>query len=172
MAFKIVSFDRHTHDCRDFDCGNPYLNRYLKEQAGQDMRRHYAALFVAVDDETGGITGFYTLSSTSIDLTSVPPEMQKRLPKYPKIPGIRIGRLAVSVSAQGRGVGTSLLADAAIRSMTNAAEWTVMEVDAKDDNAVNFYRKIGFCPLKDDPRHLFIMRSKLADFLKELREEK
>jgi ribosomal protein S18 acetylase RimI-like enzyme len=46
-----------------------------------------------------------------------------------------------------------------------------MEVDAKDEGAVNFYRKIGFCPLKDDPEHLFITSSKLADFLKDCQKE-
>ncbi|MDR0649031.1 MAG: GNAT family N-acetyltransferase [Synergistaceae bacterium] len=82
-----------------------------------------------------------------------------------QIPGIRIGRLAVDVSAQGCGIGVSLVANAAIRSLSNVADWAVLEVDAKDERAAAFYRKLGFCRLADDDKHLFIMRSKLDEFI-------
>jgi ribosomal protein S18 acetylase RimI-like enzyme len=165
MAIEIVRFDKKVHDYGGFDCGNPQMNRYLKEQAGQDARRHSAALFVAVEEGQLKVLGFYTLSSTNIDLGLVPPELQKKLPRYPKIPGIRIGRLAVDVSAQGCGLGVSLVANAAIRSLNNVADWTIMEIDAKDGRAATFYRKLGFCQLQDDDQHMFIMRSRLEEFL-------
>jgi len=40
-----------------------------------------------------------------------------------------------------------------------------MEVDAKDERAASFYRKIEFSALNDNTRHLFIMRTKLAEFI-------
>jgi ribosomal protein S18 acetylase RimI-like enzyme len=165
MAVKIVRFDKRLHDCRGFDCGSLQMNRYLKEQAGQDARRHYAALFVAVREGHLKVVGFYSLSSTSVDLGLVPPESQKKLPKYPKIPGIRIGRLAVDTAEQGRGLGASLVANAAIRSVSNVADWAIMEVDAKDERAAAFYRKLGFRGLKDDDKHMFIMRSRIEEFI-------
>jgi ribosomal protein S18 acetylase RimI-like enzyme len=164
MPVVVVPFDAQKHDFDAFDCGEAMLNRYLREQAGQDMRRHYAALFVAVD-KSGGVNGFYTLSSTSIALDMLPEKIRKRLPKYPHVPGIRLGRLAVDVSMQRQRIGTELIANAALRSLNNVAAWAVMVVDAKNERAVAFYGKIGFAKLADDERHLFIMRSKLTDFI-------
>jgi ribosomal protein S18 acetylase RimI-like enzyme len=172
MPAVITPFDKKIHDCSGFDCGDAALNRYLKEQAGQDMRRHYAALFIAVEEKSGKVAGYYTLSSNSIDLSAVPLKLQRKLPKYPNVPAVRLGRLAVDKSAQGRGLGTSLVANAAVRSMSNVADWAMMVVDAKNERAFAFYEKIGFAKLNDDGRHLFIMRSKLAEFIRDGDEKK
>jgi ribosomal protein S18 acetylase RimI-like enzyme len=166
MSFAIIQFDKRLHDYSGFNCGTATLNRYLKEQANQDMRRHYAALFVAVD-KFNKIIGFYTLSSASINLSSLPDELQKKLPKYPQVPSVRLGRLAVDKSMQGQRLGTSLVANAALRSMSNVADWAVMAVDAKNERAVAFYSKIGFSRLNDDNLHLFIMRTKLEKLIGE-----
>ena len=166
MAIVIVPFDKQKHDSSEFDCGNSKLNRYLKEQAGQDIRCHYASLFAAVESDTGKVRGFYTLSSTSVNVGLLPGDLQKKLPKYPHVPGIRIGRLAVDLTAQRQQLGTALVANAILRSVNNVAEWALMEVDAKDERSFSFYKKIGFTALQDDRLHLFIMRSKLMDFIR------
>lgn len=44
-----------------FDSGSEPLNRYLREQVGQDIRRRVAACFVALTDEDQ-IVGYYTLA--------------------------------------------------------------------------------------------------------------
>jgi len=166
MSIIIVPFDKRKHDGSEFDCGNSKLNRYLKEQAGQDMRSHYASLFVAVEEDSGKVKGFYTLSSTSVNVNLLPLDLQKKLPKYPHVPGIRIGRLAVDLTAQGKRLGIALVANAILRSINNVAEWALIEVDAKDERAFAFYKKIGFTALQDDEFHLFIMRTKLSDFIR------
>ena len=166
MSIVIVPFDKQKHDCSEFDCGNLKLNRYLKEQAGQDIRSHYASLFVAVEEGSGKVKGFYTLSSTSVNVSLLPIALQNKLPKYPHVPGIRIGRLAVDLAAQGKRLGTALVANAILRSINNVAEWALIEVDVKDESALTFYKKFGFTSLQDDKLHLFIMRTKLSDFIR------
>lgn len=47
--FRLALLDA-LHDRDEFDSGSAPLNRYLKQQAGQDMRRRVAACFVALDD--------------------------------------------------------------------------------------------------------------------------
>ncbi len=79
-------------------------------------------------------------------------EEAKRLPRYPTMPAVRIGRLAVDQRYQGRG----LLADAAIKAMTAAPASFALLVDAKDDKATNFYKHHGFKPLGSLPRVLFL----------------
>lgn len=163
MALEVLPFDKK-FDRRSFDCGVSASNRYLTEQSGQDVRRNYATLFVAVDVDTAKVLGFYTLSSASIGLSNLSAEVAKKLPKYPDVPAIRLGRLAVDLSARGTGLGGKLIADAVIRSVNNVAGWAVMVVDAKDA-AVSFYKRFGFAALGDDEKHLFIMRDSLAALL-------
>ena len=166
MNFDIVPFEgSHVKDM--FDCGIAELNRYLFQQAGQDVRKYYAVLFVAAESVTNKILGYYTLSNTSVNLSDIPLDSRKKLPKYAEAPAIRLGRLAVDISAQGHGIGAQLLADAAIRSVLNVSAWVFMTVDAKDDGACAFYKKFGFESLLDDERHLYISRQDLeANFFR------
>ena len=166
MKYVVVPLDA-SHPRRSFSCGVPVLDRYLHERAGQDIRKYYAALFVALDVSVGKIIGYYTLSNTSIDLTDIPEPMRKTLPKYSEVPAIRLGRLAVDKSAQNQGIGKKLLADAMLRSMSNVSAWSMMVVDAKGDKVCEFYKKCGFSELIDDNKRLYIARRTLGIFLQE-----
>lgn len=86
------------HDRSAFSCGVPALDRYLREQAGQDARRRVAAPFVASNDRVR-VLGFYTLSATSIELTEVPAALADKLPRYPRLTAALLGRLATDLSA-------------------------------------------------------------------------
>jgi ribosomal protein S18 acetylase RimI-like enzyme len=165
MKYVIVPLDT-THPRRSFNCGVPALNHYLHERAGQDIRKYYAALFVALDVSADKILGYYTLSNTSINLTDIPEFLRKTLPKYPEIPAIRLGRLAVDKSVQHQGLGTKLLADAMLRSMSNVSAWAMMVVDAKEETVCAFYKKCGFSELIDDNTRLYIARKTLDVFLR------
>lgn len=81
-------------------------------------------------------SAFYTLSALSIDLASLPDELSRKLPRHP-VPCALIGRLAIDRSAQGRGIGRLLLADA-IKRVVAAGETVAMHaliVDAANDDA-------------------------------------
>jgi predicted GNAT family N-acyltransferase len=145
------------------------LDRYFREQASQDIKRRIATCFVAVNVTaevnvtaavnviTKDVAGYYTLAATSIGLNSLTPEIVKKLPRYPVVPAVLLGRLAVALHCQGQGLGGILLADALIR--TSQAEFGVfaMVVDAKDSAAQDFYEHYGFTRLTDaEARRLFL----------------
>jgi GNAT superfamily N-acetyltransferase len=141
-------------DRRGFHCGEPALDRYFREQVTQDIKRLITNCFVAIEDDA--IAGFYTLSSASIAMTDLPESLTKRLPRYPALPAIRIGRLAVDRKFQGQGIGSVLLSDAIQRSLrAEAAGFTVL-VDAKDERAATFYRHNGFTDLPSRPSTLYL----------------
>jgi GNAT superfamily N-acetyltransferase len=146
------------HDRSGFDCGVPALNRYLATQVSQDVRRDATTVFVAVEKTTGALHGYYGLASAEIALDLLPPDVAKKMPRYPTVPAVRLGRLAVHRDAQGRGVGTHLLMDALHRALRSEIAWAAVRVDAKDDEARRFYLQFGFLPLADDALHLFLMR--------------
>ena len=114
-------------------------------------------MFVCTASKTDAVLGFYTLSALSIDLTSLPDELSRKLPRHP-MPCALIGRLAIERSAQGRGMGRLLLADA-VRRVVAASETVAMHaliVDATNDDAKRFYEGFGFRPLTDNPMRLFL----------------
>ena len=157
------------HHRAAFSCGasdgNAALDRYLKTQATQDIRRRVASCFVAIETATGQVAAYYTLASAGIPITELPPEIIKKLPRYPSIPAVRIGRLAVDVRFQGKGLGGAMLADALERVLSSAPATYALLVDAKDEKAVAFYRHHGFISLASQPRTLFLPVATAAKLL-------
>jgi GNAT superfamily N-acetyltransferase len=144
------------HDRAFFECGDAVLDRYFRTQVTQDVKRRIANCFVAIDVVTDRVAGFYTLSAASIALAELPPEVAKRLPRYPSIPAVRIGRLANDQRFRGRGLGGALLADAARRTVEAAAAAYAILVDAKSEAAVSFYEHYGFLRFASAPMSLFL----------------
>jgi GNAT superfamily N-acetyltransferase len=144
------------HDRASFSCGQESLDRYFRTQVTQDRRRRVATCFVAVESDSLRVAAYYTLASAGIPLTELPSEIAKKLPRYPSIPAVRMGRLAVDRRFQRRGLGGALLADALTRVLTSPVAAYALLVDAKDEDAVAFYRHHGFIPLRSQPRALFL----------------
>lgn len=150
------------HRREQFTCGDAALDRYFRQQAGQDARRRIASPFVLVVANTGDVAGFYTLSATSLDLTILPAEVARKLPRHPTVPATLLGRLAVHGDHHGCGLGAALLADAVQRATRSEIASFALVVDAKDDAARTFYEHHGFVGLQDDPRHLFLPLARVA----------
>ncbi|MBK6742652.1 MAG: GNAT family N-acetyltransferase [Hydrogenophilales bacterium] len=152
--FRLALLDA-AHDRAVFNCDSEPLNRYLHEQVTQDVRRRVAACFVALA-EGRRIAGYYTLASASLLLADLPASTAKKLPRYPTVPAVRMGRLAVDQAFKGQGLGGALLADALDRAARSEIAAYAMMVDAKDEAAVAFYRHHGFIALPDSPRTLLL----------------
>jgi predicted GNAT family N-acyltransferase len=147
-----------THARMGFQCGVEALDRYLKKQAKQDIKRRISRVFVATKpDNPKAVIGYYTLSTLSIELNQLPDNLARKLPKHP-VPAALIGRLAISSAAQGQGVGKLLLADAIKRTLAVSDQIAIyaMVVDAISDNAKEFYEQFGFTRLSDDSPRLFL----------------
>jgi GNAT superfamily N-acetyltransferase len=113
-----------------------------------------AAPFVLVRPD-GAIAGYYTLSSTSVQLGELPEQTVRKLPRYPLVPATLLGRLAVDRRYHGKGYGRFLLADALYRAAQSEIASFAVIVDAKDENARRFYERESFLPFPDQPMKLF-----------------
>ena len=147
------------HNRADFSCGNASLDRYLKEQAGQDLRRGCAMPFVLVSGRGDtSILGYYTLSSYGVDIGELPVNVARKLPRYPLIPATLLGRLAVDRRCQGQGIGEFLLMDALYRALVQSTEIAAaaVVVDAIDGGAAKLYQHFGFVAFPSIANRLFL----------------
>ncbi len=147
-----------THDRPNFQCGADALDRYLRKHARQDIKRRISRVFIATTpDNPKKVIGYYTLSSLSIELNQLPEKLSRKLPKH-QVPAALIGRLAVRQTAQGKGVGKMLLADAIKRTITVSNEIAIyaIVVDAISSDARRFYEQFGFNRLSNEINRLFL----------------
>lgn len=152
--FAVAALDVAA-DRSAFSCGIGALDTYFRTQVGQDIKRRVAACFVASSPE-GRVAGFYTLAAASIALNGLPEALARKLPRYPSVPAVRLGRLAVDVAFKGQGLGAALLGDALRRAATSEIAAYALIVDAKDDTAAGFYAHHGFITVIDQPRLMFL----------------
>ncbi len=152
--FQVVRLDS-SYKRSAFHSGSEPLDSYFKQQVSQDVRRRVTACYVALTEDQR-IAGYYTLASASVLLADLPMALSKRLPRYPTVPAIRMGRLAVDNEFKGIGLGGALLADALTRSMCSEIAAYALMVDAKDDSATAFYKHHGLAELPNQPLKLFL----------------
>lgn len=144
------------HARTEFSSGVEALDRYFRDQVTQDVRRRATVCYVALDVATAKVAGYYTLAAAGVALGDLPEELAKRLPRYPSVPVARLGRLAVDQTYRGQRLGGALLWDAAMRALRSEIAVYALVVDAKDDQAVRFYRHHGFVAFGSLPRQLVL----------------
>jgi GNAT superfamily N-acetyltransferase len=152
--FRITLLDSAV-DRSIFDSGSAPLDAYFQRQVTQDIRRRVTACFVSLTDEDR-VAGYYTLASTSVLLAELPAGLVKKLPRYPLVPAVRMGRLAVDLEFRGRGLGGALLADALDRATRAEIAAFALLVDAKDGAAAEFYRHHHFIALPSSGMTLYL----------------
>ncbi len=146
-----------SHDRQAFDCGRPALNDWLQQVARQHQDKGLSKTFVAIREPSPErICGFYALTLAELDSSQLAKPLRKKLPR--RIPGVRLGRLAVDQAYQGKGLGELLLVDALTRSrrVTTEAGGIGLFVDAIDETAAAYYRRFGFAAAPDNPLLLFL----------------
>lgn len=155
---RVTLLDSKQHDRASFKCGEATLDTYLKERAAQHHRDGIASTHVLVDDAAPArILGYYTLSAAQLLLTDLQEPDRRRLPRYP-VPAVRMGRLAVAGTEQGKGYGELLVAHAVALCLDLRAQLgaRVLVVDALHDRAAAFYRSYGFRETTQQARTLYL----------------
>lgn len=156
--YIVELLDKTKHDLKFFFCGVKDLDLYIKEKGGQDIRKKVSAVYVIHESERKEIEGYYSLSSYSIRPDDLPKDAFKKFPKYPLLPATLIGRFAVDVRSQDKGLGKYLLHDALFRSYKLSRQIGSIAVvfDAKNKKSGNFYLKFGFKLFPKHPLKLYL----------------
>lgn len=145
------------YDRQGFDCGRQELNDWLRQVARQHQDKGLSKSFVAsLEDAPDRICGYYALTLAELENRHLPEAWQKKLPR--RIPGVRLGRLAVDKQYKDKGLGELLLVDALTRAQRfyTEAGGIGLFVDAIDAQATGYYQRFGFIALPDNPLLLFL----------------
>lgn len=155
----IVPFERRYSQAA-FDCGEPTLNLWLKEQASQQEKRDNTRTFLAVEEDR--VVGYYASRSYQLDLDALASAFGTGKRKYP-VPAILLARLAACKSVRGTGVGGRLLVHAldSAAQISRATGVELLVVDALNTDAAAFYGRYGFETFMDNPSKLFISTATL-----------
>jgi predicted N-acetyltransferase YhbS len=151
-----------THDVETFDCGNPTLNDWLRKRAQISETSGASRTYVVCYENK--VVGYYCLASGSVIRASAPGKIKRNMPD--PIPVMVLGRLAVEINHQGKGIGKGLVKDAVLRTLqaSEIAGIRAILVHALDNEAKNFYvERCGFTPSPVDPLTLMVL---LADVKK------
>lgn len=157
---------RSTDDTTDFESGEESLDRYLTTRALTNHLADFGRCYVCVDDDTGQILGYYTLSAVAVVHADLPGRLRRNAPN--PVPAVLMGRLAVSTRAQGAGLGRLLVRDAILSTLAaaDAIGVRILLVHALHERAATFYETFGFRRSSTDPLHLYLL---LADVRETLR---
>ncbi|MDI3357101.1 hypothetical protein MO767_22510 [Pseudomonas sp. UYIF39] len=143
---KLTKF----HDFTEFDCGESSINDYLHKDARKAQDRKQAVVYVSCFAGTNRVAGYYTLSNGSIARQHVTPKSYQR--NSPSAhPATILGRMGVTMIAQGHGFAVDLLKNAISRCMiaSDSVGTSAVLVHPLDDKLAEFYAKhAGFqrCP--------------------------
>ncbi len=142
------------HDLSAFDCGAPALNEWLRHRALQNESR-FSRTYVVCEHKR--VVAYFCISAGGVDRAAAPGKLRRNAPGM--IPISVIGRLAVSRTHAGKGLGADILSDA-LRRIAAASQSIgigAVLVHAKDDAAKRFYMKCAeFIEYPEDSRILFL----------------
>ena len=143
------------HDVSGFRCGRESLDDWLKNRALKSTAAGDSRVFV-ICNRSNEVAGYYAVSAGSVRRHDAVGKIKRNAPD--PIPMALIGRLAVRVDHQGKGIGPALLRDAVLR-ISQASENIGIKgvlVHALDDEATGFYVRMGFRPSPASDYHLMI----------------
>ena len=143
------------HRLDGFDSGVTSLDDWLRKRALPNQMSGASRTFVSCD--AGRVVAYYALAASAIATETAPGKFRRNMPD--PIPVVVLGRLAITRSHQGQGLGRSMFQDAAQRIVQTADTIGIrgMLVHAISAEAKTFYLQLGLEPSPLEPMTLMVM---------------
>ena len=137
------------HDTTGFDCGEPSLNQWLINRADKNEKTGASRTYVLTDNHR--VIGYFSLSNGQVSRAAAPGLISRNMPE--PIPVIIMGRLAIHLDYQHRGLGSALLRDAFLRARkaSEISAARALLIHALNERAKQFYLHHGFFESPADP---------------------
>jgi ribosomal protein S18 acetylase RimI-like enzyme len=140
------------HRTENFDSGAPLLDDWLRRRALANQLSGGSRCFVICRGDI--VVGYYALAAGAIASSEAPGRLRRNMPD--PIPVFVLGRLAVDRAEQGKMLGSLLLRDAVLRTLSAAEFGGVagLLVHALSEEAKRFYLRHGFAECPSNPMTL------------------
>lgn len=141
---------KEAHDGRAFNSGEPVLDDWLRQRAWRNMQSLASRTYVVCPADSQQIIGYFAISMGQILGLDASGAMRRNMPN--QIPAVILGRLAIDLNWQGRGLGRAMLADVVQRALRAGEEISarLVVVHAISAAAEAFYLHYGFTRLPMD----------------------
>ncbi|EGD1407072.1 GNAT family N-acetyltransferase [Salmonella enterica] len=166
---KIELFSEEAeYDLTSFDCGEEYLNTFLtdhlKRQHNSKILRSY---MLVTREEKPRVIGYYTLSGSNFEKKYLPSKTQQNRVPYQNIPSVTLGRLAIDINLHRQGYGETLVTHAmkVVYQASQAVGIHGLFIEALNDNAKQFYLRLGFTQLKGENKNFLFYPTKTIKLL-------
>ena len=160
MSLVFRRFEPETDTHLPFNCGHPDLNDFLTEVSDSTpnatlyQQERLSVTYVVEDSKTHNLLAYFSLLNDKIERELVDHtiwnRLSRRIPNAKRrssYPALKIGRLAISLSSQRKGLGRIILSFLQGWYYQNpSAGCRFITVDALRD-AIGFYRKCDFVQL-------------------------
>jgi GNAT superfamily N-acetyltransferase len=135
------------HVIENFNSGEPLLDEWLRRRAISNLESRASRTYVICEKDGYNVIGFYSLNMGQILASETTGSMRRNMPS--RIPAVVLGRLAIDLKWQGKGLGRALIFDAVRRSLLASQEIAarLVIVHAISPSAENFYKHHGFTSL-------------------------
>ncbi len=135
------------HIFENFESGEPLLDEWLKKRAISNLELGASRTYVICPKGGQVVIGFFSLNMGQMLAGETMGSMRRNMPN--QIPAVVLGRLAIDLKWQRKGLGRALIFEAmrrAIRASEDVAARLVI-VHAISSVAENFYKHHGFTRL-------------------------
>ena len=131
------------HKLSSFSCEESTLDNWLKRKALKNQYSGASRTFVVCDNKKH-VIAYYSLATGSIDQKDSTGKVRRNMPN--PIPVMLLGRLAVDNNYKGQGLGSGLLKDAILRTISVAEQVGIRAilVHSLSEKSKLFYKYHGF----------------------------
>jgi GNAT superfamily N-acetyltransferase len=163
LALEVLG---RRHRRKQFDSGDARVDAWLSHKALGAMEKNTSTTRVLVEAD-GTVAGYYTLATTALDVSLVPPELFGGVLPSKAPPTLTLAWLGVDRRYAGRGFGTRLFA----RALADGAQvhhlvrFVAVIVDALTLENVAFYRKMGLLPVPGTTNKLYLPAATLIEIV-------
>lgn len=155
------------HVLKDFDCGEPNLNDWVRKFALDAHASGGARVYVTTVKGSLEVAGIYALAASSFEPDDATTHLAKGQPRNQRIPVVLLARLAVDLKFQGLGIGSNLLRDAMMRTVaaSDLIGGRALLVHAKNASVREWYMRYNFEQSPAKSLHLMLLMKDLRAFL-------
>ncbi|PLR28122.1 hypothetical protein SGCZBJ_03700 [Caulobacter zeae] len=146
------------HERSRFRCSYRRIQNFLRGNICRAQRRNALRAFVACEEGSRTVVGYYYLTATSVEHEDVGLEAAVDFNQFNKIPAVYLGMIGVHTTYCRQGLGTELMFDIfrQAEEVANRVGIWALTLDAVDEEAAAYYERFDFQRFKPGSLEMYL----------------